>query len=629
MVKKTGIIIAVICLFLVANVANAAPSIKDFLIYNYSSGLAYFTTAVPQWLFGGTATTTPSTVEIQGTNPLALTDIVSQCLETDADGNVTGTGAVCSGGGTTIDQLGMIADVTTSTPMTYGEVLRYNTATSKWESVATSTLGFITDLSAFSTSDLTEGTNLYYTQARFDSAFGAKSTTDLTEGTNLYFTDARVITYVNSSSTLGNKSYSDLEGNPSDVITAGNGLAWATDTLNWSASGISGHDTFTDYVANEHIDWTNATDNLITTGYVSSTVGFNTQGDIHVGDDMRVEDDLYVGGAIGIGREIPAYYGFLTIQQSSFNIPAISAIAINDPQTQIINIGESLAVYNFANINERGGALFHSNTRPIGFSTATGGFVNTTEDEVNLLIDIGGNVGVGLTSPTTTFTVLGDSTFNGNVTTTEHIAALGGNSDQWNTAYSWGDWSGEGFLTTVSYSDLTGNPSDVITAGTNLSWSTDTLNLDDNISLNSVTTTDALYVGGILDVTGNIIVGGTVDGVDIASWIDQDVSSASSPTFTGTNFTGMPAASILAGTFGTGAYVFDNTLSGITTLTASTVSTTVALNTQGTLNVGTTSVFGGDMTIGGNVTTTGSFVVTNGTNGLRIEPGATTTISGF
>ena len=44
---------------------------------------------------------------------------------------------------------------------------------------------------ALTTSDVAEGTNLYYTQARFDSAFAAKSTTNLTEGTNLYFTTAR------------------------------------------------------------------------------------------------------------------------------------------------------------------------------------------------------------------------------------------------------------------------------------------------------------------------------------------------------------------------------------------------------------------------------------------------------
>jgi ribulose bisphosphate carboxylase small subunit len=47
------------------------------------------------------------------------------------------------------------------------------------------------DLSSKSTSDLSEGSNLYYTTARFDTAFTGKSTTDLSEGTNLYYTTAR------------------------------------------------------------------------------------------------------------------------------------------------------------------------------------------------------------------------------------------------------------------------------------------------------------------------------------------------------------------------------------------------------------------------------------------------------
>jgi hypothetical protein len=50
---------------------------------------------------------------------------------------------------------------------------------------------FDSAFTAKSTSDLTEGTNLYYTTGRFDTAFSAKSTTDLTEGTNLYYTPAR------------------------------------------------------------------------------------------------------------------------------------------------------------------------------------------------------------------------------------------------------------------------------------------------------------------------------------------------------------------------------------------------------------------------------------------------------
>ena len=51
--------------------------------------------------------------------------------------------------------------------------------------------GTVSSLSNHTTTNLAEGTNLYYTQARFDTAFSAKSTTNLSEGTNLYYTDAR------------------------------------------------------------------------------------------------------------------------------------------------------------------------------------------------------------------------------------------------------------------------------------------------------------------------------------------------------------------------------------------------------------------------------------------------------
>lgn len=47
-----------------------------------------------------------------------------------------------------------------------------------------------------STTQITEGSNLYWLQSRFNTAFSAKSTTDLTEGTRLYYTDSRVLTAV-------------------------------------------------------------------------------------------------------------------------------------------------------------------------------------------------------------------------------------------------------------------------------------------------------------------------------------------------------------------------------------------------------------------------------------------------
>ena len=63
-------------------------------------------------------------------------------------------------------------------------------------------LGFDADFALKSTSDLSEGTNLYYTTARADSDFdvrlATKTTTDVAEGTNLYYTKARVDSDISS-----------------------------------------------------------------------------------------------------------------------------------------------------------------------------------------------------------------------------------------------------------------------------------------------------------------------------------------------------------------------------------------------------------------------------------------------
>ena len=85
----------------------------------------------------------------------------------------------------------------------------------------------------------------------------------------------------------------------------------------------------------------------------------------------------------------------------------------------------------------------------------------------------------------------------------------------------------------------------------------------------SVPTKNALYdkleamVGDISNNTTHA----SSDGSD-HSFIDQSVVNGSSPVFTGTNITGVPAANILAGTFGTGAYAFDDDLEVLNDLKA-------------------------------------------------------------
>ena len=74
---------------------------------------------------------------------------------------------------------------------------------------------FDTRLATKDTDDLAEGaTNLYYTDARFDTRLATKDTDDLSEGTNLYYTDARADARVNlqtgANLDLSSKSTTDL-----------------------------------------------------------------------------------------------------------------------------------------------------------------------------------------------------------------------------------------------------------------------------------------------------------------------------------------------------------------------------------------------------------------------------------
>jgi len=111
------------------------------------------------------------------------------------------------------------------------------------------TARFDTAFSGKTTTDLTEGTNLYYTSARFDTAFSAKSTTDLTEGTNLYYTTTRANTDFDTR--LATKDTGDLaEGTNLYYTTARANTAIDTrvtksyvDALNVDADTLDGLDS--------------------------------------------------------------------------------------------------------------------------------------------------------------------------------------------------------------------------------------------------------------------------------------------------------------------------------------------------------------------------------------------------
>jgi hypothetical protein len=74
------------------------------------------------------------------------------------------------------------------------------TGTASFDGTANASITTSLNISSKTTSDLSEGSNLYYTDVRFDTRLSSKNTGNLSEGSNLYYTDARVQSVIDSNS---------------------------------------------------------------------------------------------------------------------------------------------------------------------------------------------------------------------------------------------------------------------------------------------------------------------------------------------------------------------------------------------------------------------------------------------
>jgi hypothetical protein len=142
-----------------------------------------------------------------------------------------------------------------------GYVMKYNNTSGNWEAQAESA-GGVTSVNGDSgpavtldSDDITEGaTNLYYTNARFDTQLGTKTTTDLVEGANLYYTNSRFDTQ------LGTKTTTDLaEGtnlyHTNARVDARIALATANDLSDVSYTAGAGIDGYVLKYNNTNSQW--------------------------------------------------------------------------------------------------------------------------------------------------------------------------------------------------------------------------------------------------------------------------------------------------------------------------------------------------------------------------------------
>jgi hypothetical protein len=265
----------------------------------------------------------------------------------------------------------------------------------------------------YTTSQVTEGSNLYYTQARFDTAFGLKTTTNLTEGSNLYYTDTRA--RLSLSFVTGSGAYNSTTGvitipTNNNEITNGSNYITLT-SLSSSATGLT---------------YTNTTGVFtLTAGYVIPTTSRATEWDTaYTNRITSATSPLSItANAISITQATTSVNGYLTStdwntfnnKQSTLTLGNLTStdITVTGGTGSIIGAGSTLTL---ATVNANVGTFGSSSAIPVITVNAKGLITSLTTTPVSIpsgaLDFIGDVTGSGTTGSNTTLTL---ATVNGNV----------------------------------------------------------------------------------------------------------------------------------------------------------------------------------------------------------------------
>jgi hypothetical protein len=243
--------------------------------------------------------------------------------------------------------------------------------------IATSSLGLLT-------TNVAEGSNLYYTDARARSAISSTATgLTYTSGTGVFSLTGNYSIPLTASTTEWNDFYTT----PSTRITAGTGLSWSGNTLNattpfgnnWQISNgyLTPTTTITTLLNNGFVSQASST----VVGLLSSTNASSTQLTTAATTSLAVNE-----GNVGIGTAASSLYKL-------YSVGGNVAFQFAGGQSMVFNTGSIAASSNLYLDTSSTGDIF---IRP-GLSTS-------------MVLKYGGNVGISSSTPATKLSV-GGSTY--------------------------------------------------------------------------------------------------------------------------------------------------------------------------------------------------------------------------
>jgi len=240
----------------------------------------------------------------------------------------------------------------------------------------------------YTTTQVTEGTNLYYTDARFNTSFAAKSTTFLTEGTNLYYTDARARGAISltTSGTSGAATYTSGVLNIPQYQAALTNPVTGTGTTNYlpkfTGTSALGNSLVYDNGTNIGIGTTSPIAPLTINGSVAITNGSGYFNNIYYSGGWK-----YIGNGYAWATFIDGTAGDYVFYSAGNNTSGANASASPTERIRFTNTG----------------SLLVNTTTDAGYKLDVNGTARVQGAATfSSSVTTGGNLGVGITPSTAT-----------------------------------------------------------------------------------------------------------------------------------------------------------------------------------------------------------------------------------